>query len=126
MRGWLMIVIASILVAGLACASSAPESPPASLSADEFEPFDTPPSIEKQIEPVYPEYAKQNQIEGTVMVRVVLSAKGKVEDARVVESSDRMFEEPALTAVRQFRFKPARKDDEGVRSAVMVPVYFRL
>lgn len=126
MRGWLMLVIASILVAGLACASSAPQQPSASLSADDFAPFDTPPSIEKQVEPVYPEYAKQNQIEGTVMVRVVLSAKGKVEDARVAESSNNMFDEPALTAVRQFRFSPARKDGEGVRSTVMVPVQFRL
>lgn len=123
MRGWLMPVIASILIAGLACASSAPTP---SLSTDEFEPFDTPPSIEKQVAPVYPEYAKQNQIEGTVMVRVVLSAKGKVEDTRVTESSNNMFDEPALMAVRQFRFAPARKDGEGVRSTVMVPVQFRL
>ena len=115
------VAAAAALAAVLGCATSAPRD-----ATEDFQPFDTPPSIEKQVEPEYPEYAKQNQIDGTVMVRVTLSAKGKIEDARVVESSNSMFDEPALTAVRQFRFKPAYNRGEPVRSTVMVPVHFRL
>lgn len=110
------------LAAALGCASAVPSGVP-----DDFQPaFDTAPVIEKSFEPEYPEYAKQNNMEGTVMVRVTLSDRGKIEDARVVESSNNMFDEPALTAVRRFRFKPAYNRGEPVRSTVMVPVHFRL
>lgn len=116
------VAAAAALAAALGCASVAPQDAPEDFQVA----FDTAPVIEKQVEPEYPEYAKQNQIDGTVMVRVTLSAKGKIEDARVVESSNNMFDEPALTAVRQFRFKPAYNRGEPVRSTVMVPVHFRL
>ncbi len=119
------------LIAMMACAARAPGPAPvdagtARAAEDDFEPFDTPPSIEWQIEPVYPEYAKRNHVEGSVVIRVTLSAKGKVEETRVIESSNRMFDAPALEAVRQFRFKPARKDGQPVRSRVVVPIQFRL
>jgi TonB family protein len=116
------VAAAVALAAALGCASAAPQDTP-----EDFQPaFDTAPVIEKAFEPDYPKYAKQNNMEGTVMVRVTLSDRGKIEDARVVESSNNVFDEPALTAVRQFRFKPAYNRGEPVRSTVMVPVHFRL
>ena len=81
--------------------------------------------LEKWVEPEYPEYARQNQIEGNVQVRVTVNVKGKVVDAFVLESTNRMFDEPALAAARQLRFKPARKDGVPVRAMVVVPVRFR-
>lgn len=123
------VVCALLVVLALtACTAQAP--PPgtdASPSAPElFLAFDEPPVLDKWFEPIYPEYAKQHQIEGLVQVRVTVSATGGVEEARVMDSSDRMFDEPTLAAARKWRFKPARKEGKKVRSVVMVPVKFSL
>jgi protein TonB len=116
------------LCVATACASSSP--PPVAdavqTGEDEFVAFDEPPVLNKWVEPFYPEYAKQNNIEGLVKVRVTVKASGGVEDVRIVESTDRVFDDAALEAARQWRFKPARKDGKKVRSMVMVPVKFRL
>jgi protein TonB len=119
------------LLALVACASSPPPSQPDNAPApliqseEAFSAFDQAPVLEKWVEPDYPAYAKEHSIAGNVSVQVTVSAKGKVEDARVLESTDRMFDEPALAAARQFRFKPALKDGQPVRAVVMVPVQFR-
>jgi protein TonB len=122
---------AALVLAATACSSHRGGVTPAGNaagfeSADDFIAFDTPPELDRSVEPEYPEYARQHQIEGRVMLRVTVSEKGKVTDARVMESSDRMFNEPALAAVRQFHFKPARKDGQAVRSTVAIPIQFRL
>lgn len=126
---WTKGAVLATLLALVACASQEPPPPQPveqSQASKEFDAFDEPPVLDKWIEPVYPEYAKQNQIEGMVQLEVAVSASGGVEDARVIESSDRMFDEPALAAVREWRFKPARKDGKKVRATVVVPVKFRL
>ena len=59
-----------------------------------------------------------------MQVRVTVSVKGKVVDAFVLESTNRMFDEPALAAARQLRFKPARKKAlSAVRAMVMIPMH---
>lgn len=121
---------AALLLALSACASNPPAPPAAAADAsqpaeDLFVAFDEPPVLDKWIEPIYPEYAKQHNIEGKVQLRITVSASGGVEDARVLETTDRMFNEPALRAAREWRFRPARKDGKKVRSVVVVPVVFR-
>jgi protein TonB len=113
-----------LLTAVLALTGACSSNPPG--ETEDFQAFDTPPVIEKSFEPEYPEYAKQHQIEGRVLLKVTVGPRGNVEDARVAESTDRMFDAPALAAIRQFHFKPASKDGEPVRATVMVPVQFRL
>ncbi|MDH4038198.1 MAG: energy transducer TonB [Candidatus Krumholzibacteria bacterium] len=95
-------------------------------SQEEFVPFDEPPVLDKWVTPYYPEYARDHQMEGMVKVRVTVKASGGVEDVKVMESSNRIFDEAALEAARQWRFKPARKDGKKVRAAVIVPVKFSL
>jgi periplasmic protein TonB len=130
--------VVAALIAGVVltsgCASNAPDttavstdaSPAPALQVDEeFQPFDTPPTLEKYVEPEYPAYAKKHAIMGVVTLRIVVSAKGRVDEVRVLESTDRMFDAPAIDAAKQFRFKPARLNGEPVQSAVAVPVRFR-
>ncbi len=130
--------VVAVLIAGVvlatACASTASDTaavssdavPAPALDVDaEFQPFDTPPTLEKYVEPEYPAYAKKHAIMGVVTLRIVVSAKGRVDDVRVLESSDHMFDAPAIEAAKRFRFKPARLNGEPVRSAVVVPVRFR-
>lgn len=58
------------------------------------------------VEPHYPEQALSAGLEGTVLVESDIAANGSVTDARVIESSGRVFEKAALEAARRFRYKP--------------------
>jgi protein TonB len=60
------------------------------------------------------------KIEGVVEVAFVVTADGKVENARVEGSSHPAFETPALNAVRKWKFEP------GVRAGQRVPRKVRI
>jgi protein TonB len=128
-----LAMIALLLAPACASTADAPAREPAPAAAgtpliqpdETFAEFDVPPIVDRMVEPDYPEYARRNQVEGRVVLQVTVTEKGKVADAQVVESSDRMFNEAALNAVRQWHFKPARKDGVKVRSRAVVPIVFR-
>lgn len=62
-------------------------------------------------EPSYPAEARQNGVEGYVMVRYDVTADGKVANAMVVESRPAgTFEAAALQAVQSWVFKPALRN----------------
>jgi TonB family protein len=69
-------------------------------------------------EPSYPEEALRQSVAGEVTFRVAVSAEGDVEDVFIVEVPDPLlgFGEAVMTAVRQWRFEPARRDGEVVGS----------
>ena len=81
--------------------------------------------LRKRVEPVYPELAKKANLEGTVVVKVLLNTKGEVEATEVLKSHE-LFDNAALTAAKQFRFTPARQRDRLVRVWVSIPFKFRL
>jgi TonB family protein len=59
----------------------------------------------RMVQPIYPQTAKQRGIEGTVMLDVTVSTRGKVVDLQV-ESGDRIFVPAAMAAVRQCIYDP--------------------
>lgn len=88
---------------------------------------DNMPKSLKSVRPVYPEYAKNMRIEGFVQVRFVLNDKGKVVNPTVVKAEPvDIFENAALTAVNQWKFKPATKDGKDVHVAMVVKLNFKL
>ena len=89
---------------------------------DEF----LPPKLVKLVEPAYPDSARRRNISGFVKVGIVITESGSVDTAVVVESSDPAFEQPALDAVRQWRFTPAKKNGQAIRMSFTVPVAFEL
>ncbi|MCK4572820.1 MAG: TonB family protein, partial [candidate division Zixibacteria bacterium] len=78
--------------------------------------------------PVYPEKAKKDGIEGTVQMKVLVSKTGEPAKVKVVESScgDCGFQEAAIAAARQYKFKPGLMDDKPVASWITFEVSFRL
>ena len=76
--------------------------------------------------PEYPEEATSGNIEGTVLVKVIVGADGTVENATVLKSSNTVFEAPALDAALQSKFKPAKLEGKPTKSQVAVPYQFRL
>ena len=77
--------------------------------------------------PDYPQRARRLGLEGEVLIRPRVLPNGK-SDQLVLEPSSgyRLLDEAAMEAVRQWRFRPARRGDEQVISWVEIPVRFRL
>lgn len=88
----------------------------------------TPPYLLSSVEPRYPAAARNREIEGTVYVKMLVSAGGGVESAAVARSSgSSALDGAAVEAVYRWRFSPA-KDVGGapVRCYITVPVHFKL
>ena len=75
--------------------------------------------------PVYPEMAKKANIQGMVVVQVLIDTKGNVEDVRVIKSNP-MLDDAAIAAAWQFKFTPAKQRDRLVKVWMSIPFHFRL
>ena len=92
---------------------------------DTFHVFDVPPKVVRQVEPVYPDLARQSELEGSVGLLIVVDELGNVERADVVMSVPGL-DEAAQEAVLRWKFEPARQRDIPVRVRVLQMVSFRL
>jgi protein TonB len=68
------------------------------------------PGIIKKVQPAYPPIARAARLEGTVVVDAVILQDGTVSDVKVLSSSNKMFEQACVEAVRQWRFTPGSQD----------------
>ncbi|RMF98707.1 MAG: energy transducer TonB [Gammaproteobacteria bacterium] len=59
-----------------------------------------------KVYPAYPPVAERRGLSGWVVLEFTVTEKGTVEDVQVVESSNRVFERPAIEAAEKFRYKP--------------------
>lgn len=86
------------------------------------------PEILGKPDPRYPPDLRAGGIEGDVVVELVVTAEGEVGAGtlRVLESSDRGFDEAALEAVGRLRFTPATQGSTPVAVRIRIPVRFRL
>ena len=84
------------------------------------------PEAVSQVPPTYPAELRKAKIEGVVTLVFVLNKDGRVEDARVENSSRPEFEKPALDAIRKWRFRPGEKDGQPVRTYIRLPMRFRV
>lgn len=77
--------------------------------------------------PEYPRRALEAGIEGTVLVRVTISADGHIVAVLVHQSSgNASLDAAALKAVRGWSFMPAQRDGKTIPSIVQLPVRFKL
>ncbi|HEY6245144.1 MAG TPA: energy transducer TonB [Pyrinomonadaceae bacterium] len=77
-------------------------------------------------EPQYTEEARRNQITGTVMLRVVFSSAGHVEQIHAVQTLPFGLTEKAIAAARQIRFVPATKAGHSVSVWMQLEYNFNL
>jgi TonB family protein len=78
------------------------------------------------LSPRYPADARAQEIEADVVLALVVSESGAVEDAHVVEKKGFGFDEAALEAVRRARFVPAQYQGSAVAVRMRWTVSFRL
>jgi TonB family protein len=86
-----------------------PPQPPAQTGPVRVAPGQGP-GIVKKVEPVYPPMARTARLEGSVVVDAVIRQDGSVSDVKVLSSSNKMFEQACIDAVRQWRFTPGSQD----------------
>ena len=68
--------------------------------------------------------AVRRQTPGKVFIIFVVNKQGRVEQAKVQKSSHPVFEQPALAAVKQWRFEAGKRNGEPVRFRMRVPITF--
>lgn len=77
--------------------------------------------------PPYPDSARRRQLEGTVVLEVLVSTAGKVDELNVSNSSGhRLLDEAALQAVRGWLFEPGKRGGVPMAMKILVPVRFGL
>ena len=75
----------------------------------------------------YPQAAKDNGIEGKVMVRFIVDREGAVKNPTVVKSVDPLLDKAALDAVRMLpKFKPGKNAGQPVNVYYTIPIAFKL
>jgi len=77
--------------------------------------------------PKYPNESRRKYEEGVVMIHAAINPGGRVENLSVSKSSgfDRL-DEAATSAVKNWKFKPARFAGVAIESSVEIPVRFSL
>jgi protein TonB len=77
--------------------------------------------------PLYPASARRMGMEGTVMLKVLVSRDGGAVKIEIAQSSGHeILDKAAAEAVKNWRFVPARQGDSPLEEWVQVPVAFRL
>jgi len=82
------------------------------------------PVVVNKVTPAYPEEAKKERVQGTVIVDATVDVEGKVVEAKVSKGADPRLDKAALDAVRKWTYKPAR-DAKGKPVAVIFTVTIR-
>ena len=88
---------------------------------------DSPPQVVRAFPPSYPFAAKEQKLNGRVVLRFVVDIEGWACEPEVVSAEpEGVFEEAALDAVAEYRFKPALKDGKPVNCIVKMPIKFTM
>ncbi len=75
----------------------------------------------------YPEIAKENGIQGRVMLQFVVGADGKVSNVKVVRGVDPSLDKEAVRVVQSSpTWKPGKQRDRAVKVTYTFPVIFQL
>lgn len=86
----------------------------------------TPAEVLSKPAPVYTDEARQQKIEGEVLLEVVFSASGSVRVMRVLHGLGHGLDEAAIRAAGQIRFKPAQRGGRAVDSTGKLHIIFQL
>ncbi|HVU33324.1 MAG TPA: energy transducer TonB [Opitutaceae bacterium] len=83
-----------------------------------------PPVPVRTVAPDYPEDLKREGVAGLVVVQCTIDAQGNVDQPQVQKSSNKEFEQPAIDAIKRWKFKPAKLDGNPVARKVSIPIKF--
>lgn len=99
--------------------------PPQLPSREDFVPVEVRPVLVHMEVPRYPDLAREANVEGRVLVHVLVGRDGFVRDAIVVVSVP-MLDDAAVAAARTAVFKPALQSETPVAVWIVIPIEFDL
>jgi TonB family protein len=103
-----------------------PTIPSAKPSTAEASTTLTPPDLNGNALPRYPERARQLGWQGRVLLRIWINEQGKVFRVQVEESSGYgLLDAAATTSVRGWNVKPAQRNGQPVAGSWLLPIRFR-
>jgi protein TonB len=82
-------------------------------------------SLINRVDPVYPILAKATHTSGEVKLRATIATDGSIKDLQVV-SGHALLVQAAISAVRQWRYRPTRLNGEPVEVETFITVNFIL
>jgi protein TonB len=97
-------------------------APAALLPAQELEA----PVPVRMVPPSYPTEMRKERTGGVVTVSCVVDEKGQVTETEVIKATHQAFVQPALDALRKWRFKPAKRGGTPVALKVQIPIQFTM
>lgn len=117
-KGWFISNVRPALIAAKAAPS--PQASPSTSAPDD-------PIAVYRVTPVYPVAAQELNLAGRVRVKFAIAPDGSVKDVRMAGNSCTIFDDAALTAVSQWRYKPPRRNGvASERPDVSVALSFKL
>ena len=76
---------------------------------------------------VYPEIARENGVQGQVLLTITIEKDGSLTDVRVLRGVDPSLDQAAVKAVMQSpKWTPGKHDGRNVRVNYIFPVNFKL
>jgi TonB family protein len=75
---------------------------------------------------VYPVLASRNNIEGKVVISLLIDEKGNVTKTHIESSSNQIFDQATIDAAQKVKFTPASRNGKAVKVWYTLPVNFRL
>jgi protein TonB len=83
-----------------------------------------PPVPVRMVPPKYPTEMRREGTSGVVTVSCLIDEKGNVQEPKVEKATNDAFSQPAVDAVRKWKFKPAKRDGSAVSIRVSIPIQF--
>ncbi len=84
------------------------------------------PVVVKEFRAQYPPEAKQKEIEGAVILELLIDSTGKVRDINLIKGMGYGMDEAAINALKQFEFRPAVGPDGPVAVRIRYTYRFSL
>jgi protein TonB len=85
----------------------------------------TAPKLVRKVEPVYPALAAQARLSAIVILEAQVDTRGHVKSVTVLRGAP-LFDEPALEAVRQWRYQPLLLNGQPTEFILTVTLVFKL
>lgn len=85
-----------------------------------------PPRLIKKVEPVYPEEARKERVDGVVILEATTDIKGNVARVKVLRSKDPLLNQASIDAIRQWKYEPMIIEGKPRGVIFTVTVRFKL
>ena len=100
-----------------------PSPPPTSARQTPVNPPPSKPRVLKSVPADYPTAAQDAGIQGQVLLKIIISEKGDVENAEVL-SGDEALTKSALKAIKKWKFEPSIVDGKPTKVRATIPFNF--